>query len=113
MMTNLQMSWQFTVLFKFIVSWSPDSTNYLIDCYDYFKEKLIQASKREKLSIWKQISNNMSQNGFYYSSKTCYKKWLILKNCYIKNRMYFNRNKRVNWVYYNKIDSVLKGNLCR
>lgn len=89
-----------------------DSTNCLINCFDYYKKKLVYASKHEKLLVWKQISKKMSQNGFYYSSKTCYNKWLTLKNCYIKNRMYYKRNKKVIWVHYNKIDSIMRGNLC-
>lgn len=94
-----------------LVSWSMDSTMCLIDCFDHHKDKFMQAATGEKLLIWKQISDEMSQNGFYYSPRACDNKWRTLKNRYNKNRMRSNRNKKVIWVYYNKIDSVLRGNI--
>lgn len=83
----------------------------LIDCFDNHKEKFMNAATGEKLLIWKQISEEMSQHGFNYTPRACDNKWRTLKNRYNKNRMRTNRNKKVIWVYYNKIDSVLRGRL--
>jgi len=71
----------------------------------------MNAATGEKLSIWKRISEEMAQNGFNYTPRACDNKWRTLKNRYNKNRMRTNRNKKVIWVYYNKIDSVLRGKL--
>ncbi|XP_015380189.1 PREDICTED: uncharacterized protein LOC107173948 [Diuraphis noxia] len=90
------------------ISWSMDSTMCLIDCFDNHKEKFMNAATGEKLLIWKKISEEMSQNGFNYTPRACDNKWRTLKNRYNKNRMRTNRNKKVIWVYYNKIDSVLR-----
>lgn len=93
-----------------IVSWNLESTMCLIDAFDHYKEKFMNAPTGEKLSIWKQISDWMAQNGFNYTARACDNKWRTLKNRYNKNRMRFNRNKKVIWVYYQKIDKVLRGN---
>jgi len=69
----------------------------------------MNAATGEKLLIWKRISEEMAQNGFNYTPRACDNKWRTLKNRYNKNRMRTNRNKKVIWVYYNKIDSVLRG----
>ncbi|XP_027846330.2 uncharacterized protein LOC114126555 isoform X3 [Aphis gossypii] len=90
------------------ISWSMDSTMCLIECFDNHKEKFMNAATGEKLLIWKQISEEMSQHGFNYTPRACDNKWRTLKNRYNKNRMRTNRNKKVIWVYYNKIDSVLR-----
>ncbi|XP_008186014.1 uncharacterized protein LOC100164223 isoform X1 [Acyrthosiphon pisum] len=90
------------------ISWSMDSTMCLIDCFDNHKEKFMNAATGEKLLIWKKISEEMAQNGFNYTPRACDNKWRTLKNRYNKNRMRTNRNKKVIWVYYNKIDSVLR-----
>lgn len=100
-----------TYVFMFIVSWNMDSTMCLIDAFDHHKEKFMKAATGEKLTIWKQISDEMAQHGFNYSPRACDNKWRTLKNRYNKNRMRSNRNKKVIWVYYNKIDLVLKGNV--
>lgn len=86
-----------------------DSTMCLIDCFHHHKDKFMNAATGEKLSIWKEISEEMLQNGFVYSPRACDNKWRTLKNRYNKNRMRVNRNKKVIWVYYDKIDSVLRG----
>jgi len=92
-----------------LVSWNMDSTMCLIDCFNNHKEKFMNAATGEKLLIWKKISEEMYQNGFNYTPRACDNKWRTLKNRYNKNRMRTNRNKKVIWVYYNKIDSVLRG----
>lgn len=95
----------------FIVSWNMDSTMCLIDCFDNHKEKFMKAATGEKILIWKEISEEMKKIGYNYSPRACDNKWRTLKNRYHKNRMRADRNKKVIWVYYNKIDSILKGNV--
>lgn len=92
-----------------IVSWSMDSTMCLIDCFDHHKDKFMKAATGGKLLIWKQIAAEMLQHGFNYSSRACDNKWRTLKNRFNKNKMRANRKKKVVWVYYSKIESVLKG----
>lgn len=87
-----------------------DSTMCLIDCFDRHKEKFMAAATGEKLLIWKEISEEMSRYGYNYSPRSCDNKWRTLKNRYHKNKIRANRKKKVIWVYYNRIDSVLKGN---
>jgi len=87
-----------------------ESTMCLIDCFDHHKETFMKAATGEKLSIWKEISEEMSQNGYNYSPRSCDNKWRTLKNRYYKNKVRVNRNKKIIWVYYSRIDSILKGN---
>lgn len=93
-----------------IVSWSMDSTMCLIDCFDHHKDKFMNAATGGKLLIWKQIAEEMSNHGYNYSPRACDNKWRTLKNRYNKNKLRSNRKKKIVWVYYAKIDSVLKGN---
>lgn len=95
----------------FTVSWSMDSTMCLIDCFENHKTRFMNAVIGEKFSIWKQISEEMSEHGFNYTPRACDNKWRTLKNRYNKNKMSTNQNKKKVWVYYNKIDSVLGGKL--
>lgn len=82
----------------------------LIDCFNRHKDKFLKAATGEKLLIWKQISKEMLQNGYSYSPRACDNKWRTLKNRYNKNRMRADRNhKKIIWVYYDKLDSVLRG----
>ncbi|VVC33974.1 Hypothetical protein CINCED_3A017160 [Cinara cedri] len=90
------------------ISWSMESTMCLIESFDHHKDKFMKAATGGKLAIWKQIAEEMLQHGFSYSARACDNKWRTLKNRYNKNKMRANRNKKVVWVYYNKIDAVLK-----
>lgn len=86
-----------------------DSTMCLIDSFNRHKEKFLKAATGEKLLIWRQISEEMMQNGYSYSPRACDNKWRTLKNRYNKNKMRANRNKKIIWVYYDKLHSVLGG----
>ncbi|XP_050542137.1 uncharacterized protein LOC126905970 isoform X2 [Daktulosphaira vitifoliae] len=90
------------------VAWSMDSTMCLIESFDRHKDKFMKAATGEKLLIWRQIANEMLQNGYDYTPRACDNKWRTLKNRYNKNKSRAERNKKVVWVYYEKINSVLR-----
>lgn len=93
-----------------------DSTMCLIDCFDLYKDKFMKAATGEKVLIWEKISGDMAQKGFNYSPRACDNKWRTLKNRYNKNKIRMRSSKgnsRVVWVYYNKIDSIFKGNISK
>lgn len=98
-----------TYFILLLVSWCMNSTMNLIECFNNHKEKFIKAATGEKLLIWKNISEQMAQNGYSYTARACDNKWRTLKNRYFKNRTRANRNKKVAWIYYNKIDSIIRG----
>ncbi|XP_050422985.1 uncharacterized protein LOC126834835 isoform X2 [Adelges cooleyi] len=90
------------------VAWTMDSTVCLIESFDRHKDKFMKAATGEKLLIWRDIANEMMQNGYSYTPRACDNKWRTLKNRYNKNRMRVEKKKKVVWIYYDIIDSIVR-----
>lgn len=79
----------------------------MINCWGQLRNQFNNCPNKDKNSIWQILSERMIENGYFFDSSSCEKKWHSLKKIYLFNKTHKQANERSLWPYYNAMEKAL------